>query len=107
MKERRATHRYKLVLPIRVRRIPTSGEGGFLQGEVHDISTSGIYFITNERFAEDDVLDFSLTLRGLTEVPEALITGRARVLRVAETTSEPLGVAAIIEKFHIVRSGLT
>lgn len=107
MQERRTTRRYKLTLPIRVRTIPACAEGDFFQGDVHDISTGGVYFTIDKRFTEDEVLDFLLAFHGLTQAPEVLVTGRARVLRVVEKPSELSGIAAIIETFHIVGPGST
>lgn len=105
MKERRSAHRYKLALPIRVRRALTSAEQDFLKGEVCDISTSGVFFTTNEPFTEDEALDFSLAFPGLAQTPEAFVTGRVRVLRVMRKRSESMGVAARIEAFQIAGSG--
>jgi hypothetical protein len=100
----RATRRYGLNLRIVVRRVPTR-ENDVLYGKTHNISTGGIYFTTDRRLAVDEVLDFSLTLPRLAQGKDVLVTGRARVLRVAQkpTSSEPIGVAAVIENFHIVQ----
>jgi hypothetical protein len=108
MRERRAAHRYKLVLPIVVRRTPTLTEADLFYGRTHDISTSGLYFTTNRRLALEEEFDFSLAFPGESaQGVEVFVVGQAKVRRVEEkpeAAPEPVGVAAAIQKFHIVRS---
>lgn len=102
--ERRAAHRYGLDLPIVVRKVRAPKESDVIYGKTHNISTRGIYFTADRRLAVDELLDFSLTFPGLAPGTHVLVTGRARVLRLEQklTISEPMGVAAVIENFHIV-----
>jgi PilZ domain len=105
MRERRAAPRYRLDLPIVVRRAPTLRENDVLNGRTRNISAAGIYFTMDQRLAVDEVVDFSLTFARLVEGADILVKGRARVLRMVqtpETISERLGVAAVIENFHIL-----
>jgi hypothetical protein len=76
-----------------------------IQGRTRNISTGGVYFTTDGHLAVTEPHDFSLTLPGLAQGADVLVTGRARVLRLVQglTTSEPTGVAAVIENFHIVQ----
>jgi len=107
MRERRATKRFQLDLPIIVRRVPTLRENDVLNGKTRNISTGGIYFTTERRLTVNEVVDFSLTFAGLVEGADILVRGRARVLRLAprpEAISERLLVAATIEIFHILRA---
>src|ERR1700740_1004966 len=102
---RRVVQRYRLDLPIVVRRVPTLTENDVLNGRTLDISAGGIYFRTDRSLAVDEVADFSLSFAGLVEGADILVTGRARVLRLvqkSETISERIGVAAAIENFHIL-----
>lgn len=104
MRERRAAHRYRLHLPIILRRASTSGESDILKGKTRNISAGGIYFTTDGRLAVDEMVDFSLSFAGLVEGADILVNGRARVLRLVskvETISERVGAAAVIENFHI------
>ena len=105
VRERRAAQRYGLNVPIVVRRAPTSGETEVLYGKTHNISTRGIYFTTDQPLAVDEMLDFSLTFPGLAEGTHVVVTGWARVLRLVQkpTISEPIGIAAVINSFHVVQ----
>src|SRR5205807_5900858 len=107
MRERRATKRFQLDMPIIVRRVPTLRENDVLNGKTHNISTGGIYFTTERRLTVNEVVDFSLTFAGLVEGADVLVKGRARVLRLAsklEAMSGRVVVAATIEIFHILRA---
>ena len=84
MRERRAAQRYRLDLPIVVRRVPTLGENDVLHGETRNISAGGMYFTTDRRLAVDEVVDFTLTFAGLVEGADIRVNGRARVLRLVE-----------------------
>lgn len=99
VRERRATRRYGLELSIAFRRVGL-GENDLLLGKTRNISTRGMYFTTHQPLALNEVLDFSLTLPGLTHGADVLITGRARVLRVVP--NEPAGVAVVTEEYHIL-----
>jgi hypothetical protein len=108
MRERRAAQRFRLHLPIVVRRVSTLSEKDVLNGRTRNVSAGGIYFTTDRRLAVNELVDFSLSFAGLVEGADILVKGRARVLRLvrSETTSERVGVAAAIENFHIL-SALT
>lgn len=103
--ERRAARRYGLNVPIVVRGVPPARENDVLRGRTRNISTGGVYFTTDGHLAVTEALDFSLTFPGLAQGADVFVTGRARVLRLMQklTTSEPIGVAAVIENFHIVK----
>jgi PilZ domain len=104
MRERRAAQRFRLHLPIVVRRVSTLSEKDVLNGRTRNVSAGGIYFTTDRRLAVNELVDFSLSFAGLVEGVDILVKGRARVLRLVrpETTSERVGVAAAIENFHIL-----
>ena len=60
-RERRASRRYDLSLPILVRVIPHKRSEP-CHGRIRDISTHGIYFITNEESTPGAELEFTVAL---------------------------------------------
>lgn len=89
--ERRASHRYGLQLAISFCRVlgvkvDSAGEKELLWGETGNISTGGMYLTTPHTLNLNDVLDFSLAFPGLARRGDVRVTGRARVVRVAETS---------------------
>jgi PilZ domain len=111
--ERRASQRYGLQLAISFRRVSgfkenLPGEKEVLGGETSNISTGGIYFTTAHALTLNEVLDFSLAFPGLAREGDALVTGRARVVRVVQIppiSSETAGVAVVTEEYHILEPG--
>lgn len=105
MTERRVARRYELSLPVMVR------DGDKLNGQTRDISTRGVYFLMNEDLAPGTTLDFTLTLpQEITGGTAVLVRAQGRVVRVDKVdkkeTEDParVGVAAVIEKYEIVRA---
>jgi PilZ domain len=106
MGERRAAHRYKLALGIAVRRLPISKESGIVHARTRNVSTCGLYFMSDQRLRVGARLDLSLTLPAeLTQgSPVVTIDARARVVRVDEKPTgavNGVGVAALIERYNI------
>ena len=103
--ERRTARRYGIDLRIVVHRVSKPRESEVVYAKTQDISTRGIYFTTDRCLGVNEMFDFSLTVPGLAEGMDVLVKGRARVLRLVQklAISEPMGVAAVIEDFHIVR----
>jgi hypothetical protein len=103
MGERRLARRYDLTLPVAVR-IPTFAEPR--TGKTRDISTRGVYFVVDETLATGSELDFTLKLPSQTPDTDVLVQARGRVVRVEpnpEGKERGVGIAAVIEKFDIVR----
>lgn len=102
MTERRVARRYELSLPVVVR------DGDKLNGQTRDISTRGVYFLMDEDLAAGTTLDFTLTLpQEITGGTAVLVRAQGRVIRVDKKESENksrVGVAAVIEKYEIVRA---
>jgi hypothetical protein len=73
---------------------------------IRNVSIRGVYFTTDQEFTAGCELDLTFVLPGeMTEGPEVLVRARGRVMRVeSEETTERVGVAAIIEKYEIVRA---
>jgi hypothetical protein len=105
MEERRAAHRYKLPLGLAVRRLPISKESGIAHARTRNVSTHGLYFISDQRLRVGARLDLSLTLPAeLTQGSPVVIDTRARVVRVDEKPTDAVngvGVAALIERYDI------
>ncbi len=107
MTERRNTRRYELSLPVVVR-APQKTEPESKNGKTRDISTRGVYFIIDEDIAPGAEVDFMLTLPAeITRGTEVFIRAHGKVVRVEkkdEDGTARMGVAAVIEKYDIVRA---
>jgi hypothetical protein len=106
-RERRAARRYDLSLPIVVRVVPYERSEP-CHGRIRDISTHGIYFITNEEFTPGAELEFTVALPvGVTQGTEVSIHAHSRVLRAEERREHDTtrtGVAAVIEGIESIRA---
>jgi c-di-GMP-binding flagellar brake protein YcgR len=106
MTERRTARRYDLTLPILIR-VPTKRAADSQNGKTRDISTRGLYFVIDQDLQAGSELDITLTLPAeITHGPEVLVRAMGKVVRVErrkEDDSERLGVAAVIERYDIVR----
>ena len=106
MSERRTTRRYDLSLPVSIR--PNDeGVSNRREGKTRDISTRGLYFVvTQDLFAGSDV-DITLTLPAeVTRGSDVFIHAQGKVVRVEprlEDGQPRLGVAAVIERYDIIR----
>jgi len=110
MSERRNARRYDLSLPVMIR-IPSDGAevrvAGLQKGETLDISTRGLYFIIEQDLQAGSELDITLTLPSeVTHGSEVFVKAAGKVVRVdprSEARKMRLGVAAVIERYDIVR----
>jgi hypothetical protein len=106
VKERRATSRYNLALPVTIRVAPNVPAVGTILVETRDISTNGFYFNIAQQFTAGTQFEFSIALPiEITGAIRASISGNARVVRVEEKTGENhpghLGVGVLIESYQI------
>jgi|SRR5712692_320307 PilZ domain-containing protein len=105
MTERRAAHRYDLSLPVIIR-IPVDKEAS-RNGKTRDISTRGIYFTIDKDVATGAELDITLTLPAeITRGTEVFVRAQGKVVRVEKKVNdgrEHVGVAAVIERYDIIR----
>ena len=89
-------------------RIPVEKDPGSRNGKTRDISTHGVYFLVDSELAPGAELDLTMTLPAeVTGGTEVFIRATGKVVRVEkkpETNSDRLGVAAVIERYDIVRS---
>ena len=109
MTERRNARRYDLSLPVVVRvPIDKDKEAQSRNGKTRDISTRGLYFTLDQDLGPGAELDITLTLPSeVTRGSEVLIRAMGKVVRVdkrAENGSARTGVAAVIERYEIVRT---
>jgi hypothetical protein len=106
MTERRMARRYDLSLPVNVR-LPINREPKSHNGQTRDISTRGVYFTLRNDLAPGTEVDFTLTLPAeITRGTEVFVRAHGRVVRVdkrVEDDQEAVGVAAVIERYDIIR----
>ena len=106
MTERRLARRYDLSLPVNVR-LPITREPGSHDGQTRDISTRGVYFMMQKELAPGTEVDFTLTLPAeITRGSEVFVRAHGRVVRVDKQSHddhESIGVAAVIERYDIIR----
>jgi hypothetical protein len=110
MSERRNARRYDLSLPVMIR-IPSHAADvrmdGLQKGETLDISTRGLYFVIEQDLQAGSELDIILTLPAeVTHGSEVFVKAAGKVVRVdprSEARNMRLGVAAVIERYDIVR----
>ena len=106
MTERRTARRYELSLPVVFRGGEQKDDSR--NGQTRDISTRGVYFMVDENLAEGSELDFTLTLPAeITQGTSVFIRALGKVVRVdrkQEDGTTRMGVAAVIEKYDIIRT---
>ena|SRR3974390_1099231 len=106
MTERRTARRYDLTLPVSIR-----FEGESLvsrqHGKTRDISTRGLYFVVGQELEDGSELDMTLTLPAeITHGTDVLVRAHGKVVRVErrlEDGESRLGVAAVIQRYDIIR----
>jgi hypothetical protein len=108
MTERRTARRYELSLPVVVRTPVEEIKQPAHDGQTRDISTRGVYFLIDEEMSPGTELDFTLTLPAeITKGTEVFIRAHGKVVRVDrrnDGSGARLGVAAVIEKYDIIRA---
>jgi c-di-GMP-binding flagellar brake protein YcgR len=106
MTERRTSRRYDLSLPV-VIRVPVDKSATSQSGRTRDISTRGVYFTLDKDLEAGAELDITLTLPSeITRGTEVLVRAQGRVIRVEhddQEDSKRVGVAAVIERYDIIR----
>ncbi len=107
MTERRTARRYDLSLPVIIR-VPVEKEMASRNGKTRDISTRGVYFTIDQDMGAGAELDITLTLPSeVTRGSEVFIRAMGKVVRVdkkPDNGSARVGVAAIIERYEIIRT---
>src|ERR1700749_4415036 len=110
MTERRMARRYDLSLPVNVR-LPIHQEPGMHGGQTRVISTRGVYFTMQQDLAPGTAGDFPTTLPAeITRGAEVCVRAPGRVVRVDkqhDDNPENVGVAAVIQRYDIIRGEAT
>ena len=106
MTERRTTRRYDLSRPV-ISRIPAERQVDSQEGKTRDISTRGLYFVIEQDLEAGSELDITLTLPAeITHGTEVFVRALGKVVRVERRTEDGtarMGVAAVIERYDIMR----
>ncbi len=106
MTERRTTQRFDLSLPLTVR-LPFGRSAQTQKGKTRDISTRGVYFVIDQDLEAGSELDITLTLPAeVTRGIEVFVRASGKVIRVErriEDGDQRMGVAAVIERYDILR----
>jgi len=107
MTERRTTRRYDLSLPVIVR-VPTERAVETQKGKTRDISPRGLYFVIAQDLESGSEIDITLTLPSeITHGTDVFVRALGRVIRVERRMEDDrtrMGVAAVIERYDIIRS---
>ena|ERR1700679_1151400 len=110
MTERRTARRYDLSLAVMIR-MPIEQEVSSRTGKTRDISTRGVYFLVDNNLSAGTELDLTMTLPAeVTGGTEVFIRAIGKVVRVEnrpETGDQRVGVAAVIERYEIIRNDLS
>lgn len=106
MTERRTARRYDLTLPISIR-FAAERIVGHQEGKTRDISTRGLFFVINRDMEAGSDLDITLTLPAkITNGTDVFVRAQGKVIRVERRIEEGeprMGVAAVIERYDIIR----
>ena len=107
MTERRTARRYDLSLPVSIR-VAIENEAVFHTGKTRDISTRGVYFLFDNSLDAGAQLDLTMTLPAeVTGGTEVFIHAVGKVVRVddrGDSGEHRVGIAAVIERYEIVRN---
>jgi hypothetical protein len=106
MTERRTARRYDLSLPVIVR-MAAEQVVDTQRGKTRDVSTRGLYFVIDQDLQAGSELEITLTLPSESaQGSEVLVKATGKVVRVEprkEDEADRMGVAAVIERYDIVR----
>src|SRR5271155_1208146 len=106
MTELRTARRYDLSLPVIIR-VPAEHVADSQEGKTRDISTRGLYFVIEQDLEAGSELDLTLTLPAeITHGTEVFVRALGKVVRVErrmEDGTARMGVAAVIERYDIIR----
>jgi len=106
MSERRTARRYDLTLPISIR-FAAEKLINRQEGKTRDISPRGLYFVISQDLNAGSELDITLTLPAeITHGTDVFVRAQGKVVRVERRVEdgEPrMGVAAVIERYDIIR----
>jgi len=106
MTERRTTRRYDLTLPVSIR-FAAESQVSRREGRTRDISTRGLYFVVAHEMEAGSEVDITLTLPAhITRGGDVFVRAQGKIVRVErrlEDGETRQGVAAVIERYDIMR----
>ena len=106
MTERRTARRYDLTLPVSIR-FAADSVVSRQEGKTRDISTRGLYFVVPKELEEGSELEIMLTLPAdVTHGTDVFVRAQGKIVRLERRLEEGesrLGVAAVIERYDIMR----
>jgi c-di-GMP-binding flagellar brake protein YcgR len=106
MTERRIARRYDLSLPVIIR-VPAERVPEAQKGKTRDVSTRGVYFVLDQDMEAGSELDITLTLPAeVTHGSEVFVRAQGKVVRVEKRNEDGnarMGVAAVIERYDLIR----
>jgi hypothetical protein len=107
MKDRRTARRYDLSLPIIVRR-SSDNKSASRSGNTRDLSTQGVYFTIEDDLTAGAEINLTMALpAAVTGDSEVFIQAVGKIVRVDKHSTDGgqlIGVAAMIERYEIVRN---
>jgi hypothetical protein len=107
MAERRTAHRYRISAVVMVKRQSEAMASELVHAETRDLSTRGIYFTSDQRFAVGTRVGLSLTIPlQASESSRLVVDAEAKVVRVEEDSHNVagrVGIAALIDSYDIVQ----
>jgi c-di-GMP-binding flagellar brake protein YcgR len=110
MTERRTARRYDLTLPISIR-VAAERIVNRKEGRTRDISTRGLFFVIDRDMDAGSDLDITLTLPAeITNGTDVFVRAQGKVVRVERRVEEGeprMGVAAVIERYDIIRGDIS
>ena len=102
VKEQRRSQRFQLALPMAL----VQGSQGEARraGETRNVSSTGVYFVVNDRMEPGALLQFIITLpEEISMVGPVRLLCKGKVMRVEPHEGALLGVAATIERYEFLR----
>ena len=93
-------------MPIIIR-VPAERQDNSQEGKTRDISTCGLYFVVEQNLEAGSEVDLTLTLPvEMTRGSEVFVRAFGKVVRVerhSEDGNVRMGVAAVIQRYDIIR----
>ena len=93
VRELRAVQRYSVSLPVSLTCRTGSAPNSSLNGFTRDISTRGMFVVSDAEPAEGELFEFEIDLALDEETPLVLVQGEGRVVRTERPSEQPAGFA--------------
>jgi hypothetical protein len=98
--EKRATRRFALNLPVKVKAKTKNNDE--VESETRNVSARGVFFYMDQAPDEGSEVEFTLTLPPEITLTEALrIHCSGRVVRIDKAGGSKVGIAAAIDKYDL------